>query len=91
LLDIGPISSTADASRALRGVVNAHRAALASLDADDPLATRFRGAKARAEQALASLSSDLQGPGSMSPTATILPTAQRVIAEARLLREELCG
>jgi hypothetical protein len=91
LLDIGPISRTAEASRALRGAVNADRAALASLDADDPLAARFRGAKATAEQALASFSSDPLRSGSMSPTTTLLPTAQRVIAETRSLRKDLCG
>jgi len=54
LLDIGPISRATEAALALRGAINADRAALATLDADDPLAARFRGAKARAEQALAS-------------------------------------
>jgi hypothetical protein len=81
----------AAASRALRDAVAADRQALATLDGDDPLATRFRGAKARAEQALASFTRDSLDSLSMSPGATILPTARRVVAETRSLRKELCG
>jgi hypothetical protein len=91
LLDLGPISRATEAALALRGAINADRAALATLDADDPLAARFRGAKARAEQALASFTGDPLRAGSMSPSTTVLPTARRVVAESRSLRRELCG
>jgi hypothetical protein len=48
-------------------------------------------AKARAEQALASFTGDPFRAGTMSPAATILATARRVVAETRALRAELCG
>jgi hypothetical protein len=75
----------------LRDVVAGNRAALKTLDADEPHAARFRGARARAEQALASFTRDSLDSLSMSPSATILPTARRVVAETRSLRRELCG
>lgn len=81
----------AGATRALRAVIEADRAALATLGADDPLAAGFRGAKARAEQALASFTRDSLDSLSMSPSATILPTARRAVAETRALRAQLCG
>ncbi|MGE5272374.1 MAG: hypothetical protein ACM3QU_01185 [Verrucomicrobiota bacterium] len=90
-LDIPAVTRAADASRALRSAVAADRAALDVLAAGDPLAARFRGAKARAEQALASFTGDPLRSGSMSPSATVLPTAQRVVAETHALRAELCG
>ncbi|HEY7604312.1 MAG TPA: hypothetical protein VH760_08610 [Gaiellaceae bacterium] len=89
-LDVRPAVTAASASRVLRRVVAADRAALETLDPDDPLAAGFRGAKARAEQALASFTRDSLGSLSMSPSATILPTARRVVAETRSLRERLC-
>jgi len=61
------------------------------LDAGNPLAARFRGAKARAEQALAAFTGDPLQAGSMSPSATVLATARRVVAETRSLRAELCS
>ena len=79
------------ASRVLRQVVAADRSALATLDAGDPLSARFRGAKARAEQALASFDRDSLDSLSMSPSATIVPTTRRIVAETRSLRERLCG
>jgi hypothetical protein len=85
------VTKPVDASRALRSAVAADQAALDALAADDPLAARFRGAKARAEQALASFTGDPLRAGSMSPSATVLPTARRVVAESRSLRSELCG
>ena len=75
----------------LRHVAAVDLAALDTLDRDDPLAARFRGARARAQQALASFTRDSLDSLSMSPTATILPTARRVVAETRSLRRELCG
>jgi hypothetical protein len=75
----------------LRRVVAAERAALGTLDADDPLAARFRGAKKRAEQALASFTRDPLDSLSMSPGATTVPTARRIVLETRSLREQLCG
>jgi hypothetical protein len=90
-LDIQAVTRAADASRALRSVVVADRAALEVLGADDPLRTRFRGAKLRAEQALASFTGDPLRAGSMSPSATVLRTARRLVAETRALRSELCG
>jgi hypothetical protein len=90
-LQVVPPTTSADASRALRSVISADLAALDVLDADDPLAARFRGVRVRAEQALASFAGDPLESGSMSPTATILPTAQRVVAETRSLRSELCS
>ena len=80
-----------EATRALRSAVAADRAALEVLDAGNPLVARFRGAKARAEQALASFTGDPLRAGSMSPSATVFPTARRVVAETRSLRAELCG
>lgn len=90
-LDIAPVSQAGGATRALRAAIAADQAAIAALEPADPLATRFRGAKARAEQALLSFSGDPLRSGSMSPTATILPTARRVVEETRSLRSELCG
>jgi len=90
-LDLPAVTKPSEASRALRGAVAADKAALDALAGDDPLAARFRGARARAEQVLASFTGDPLRAGSMSPTATILPTTQRVIAETRSLRAELCG
>jgi hypothetical protein len=90
-LDIAPVSRRSEASRALRSAIAADQAALDALDASDPLAARFRGAKARAEQALASFTGDALRSGSMSPSTTILPTARRVIAETHGLRRRLCG
>jgi hypothetical protein len=78
------------AIRILRSAITADQAALDALDTDDPLAARFRGAKAKAEQALASFSGDALRSGSMSPTATILPTSRRVIRETRSLLAALC-
>jgi hypothetical protein len=86
-LEVAPVSRPADATKVLRSVIAADQAALDALDASDPLAARFRGAKAKAEQALASFTGDQL---SMSPRVTILPTAQRVVAETRLLRRQLC-
>jgi hypothetical protein len=88
---VQPAANAADAGRTLREVVAADRQALATLDPGDPLAGRFRGAKARAEQALASFTRDSLDTLSMSPTATILPTARRLVAETRSLRNDLCG
>jgi len=78
------------ASRVLREVVDAERAALETLDVDDPLAARFRNARAKAEQALASFTRDTADSLSMSPSATIVPTARRMVTETRLLRSQLC-
>ena len=89
-LDFRAATTAAGASRTLRAAIAADAAALRSLDADDPLAARFRGAKARAEQALASFDRDSLDSLSMSPGATILPTARRLVAEARTLRRLLC-
>lgn len=89
-LDFRAATTAAEASRTLRAAIAADAAALRSLDADDPLAARFRGAKARAEQALASFDRDSLDSLSMSPGATILPTARRLVAEARTLRRLLC-
>jgi len=75
----------------LRRVAAGDLAALETLDADDPLAARFRGARARARQALTSFTRDSLDSLSMSPSATILPTARRVVAETRSLRREFCG
>jgi hypothetical protein len=47
-------------------------------------------AKARAEQALASFTGDPFRARTMSPTATILATARRVVDETLVLRRELC-
>ena len=83
-----------DASRAtgtLRTVIAADQKAIDVLDAGDPLVARFRGAKARAERALKAFSGDPLRSGSMSPTATILVTTQRVVGETKSLRSELCG
>jgi hypothetical protein len=74
----------------LRHVVAADRAALETLDADDPLAARFRGAKTRAEQVLAAFTGDPLRSRTMSPTATILPTTRRLVAETRVLRRQFC-
>jgi hypothetical protein len=71
-------------------VVAADRQALATLGPDDPLAARFRGAQARAEQALAAFTRDSLDTLSMSPSTTVLPTARRLVAEARTLRRLLC-
>jgi hypothetical protein len=71
-------------------VIAADQMAIDALDSGDPLVARFRGAKARAEQALSAFSGDPLRSGSMSPTATIVPTAQRVIAETRALRLDFC-
>jgi hypothetical protein len=90
-LDFRAPTTAAGASRTLRGAIAADAAALRSLDADDPLAARFRGAKARAEQALASFDRDSLDSLSMSPAATILPTARRLVAQTRTLRQQLCG
>jgi hypothetical protein len=90
-LDVQPVATATSASRMLRKVVAADRAALETLDAGDPLAARFRGAGARAEQALASFTRDSLESLSMSPSATILPTARRVVSETRSLRKQLCG
>jgi hypothetical protein len=89
-LDIAPVSQASGATRALRAAIAADEAAIAALEPGDPLTARFRGAKTRAEQALASFSGDPLRSGSMSPTATILPTARRVVDETRSLRSELC-
>src|SRR5439155_12108484 len=67
-LDIPPVTNAAGATRTLRGAIAADEAALYVLDAGDPLAARFRGAKARAEQALASFTGDPLRSGSMSLT-----------------------
>ena len=74
----------------LRHVVAADRAALETLSADDPLAARFRGAKTRAEQALAAFTGDPLRSRTMSPSATILPTTRRLVAETRVLRRQFC-
>lgn len=79
-----------EAAGALRGAIAADDAALAALDRDDPLAARFRAAKARAEQALRSFTGDPLRSGSMSPTATILSSARRAVGETRALRRQLC-
>jgi hypothetical protein len=89
-LDVRPAATAAAASRTLRDVVAADRRALATLDPNEPLAARFRGAKARAERALASFTRDSLGSLSMSPAATILPTARRLVAETHALRGDLC-
>jgi hypothetical protein len=81
----------AQAAKALRSAIAVDRAALAALDDADPLAARFRGARARAEQALGTFTGDPLRSGSMSPTATILMSARRVVAETRALRGELCS
>jgi hypothetical protein len=91
VLDIAPVSRPADASRVLRNAIAADQAALDVLDPTDPLAARFRGAKAKAEQALAAFSGDPLRSGTMSPTATILITTHRVIAETQALRRRFCG
>jgi len=72
-------------------VIAADQQAIDALDQGDPLASRFRGAKARAAQVLSSFSSDPLRSGSMSATATILPATQRVVEETRTLRSVLCG
>jgi len=89
-LDIAQVSSAALATRALRSVIAADQRAIDALDRSDPLVSRFRGAKVRAGQVLASFSSDPLRSGSMSATATILPATQRVVAETQSLRSELC-
>ena len=89
-LDVRTAATAEAASRVLRQVVDAQRAALETLDADDPLAARFRGAKTRAEQALAAFTGDPLRSRTMSPTATILPTARRLVAETRSLRTQFC-
>jgi hypothetical protein len=78
------------AADALRSAIAVDRAALDALDDADPLAARFRGARARAEQALGSFTGDALRSGSMSPTATILMSARRAVGETRALRDELC-
>jgi hypothetical protein len=88
---VRPATNAADAGRTLRDVVAADRQALATLDPGDPLAGRFRGAKAMAEQALASFTRDSLDTLSMSAAATILPTARRMVAETRSLRKDFCG
>ena len=90
-LDIAPVSQASGATRALRAAIAADQVAIDALDVDDPLTARFRGAKVRAEQALSSFSGDPLGSGSMSPTATILPVTQRVVAETHSLRRALCS
>jgi hypothetical protein len=82
--------SRAKAAEALRSAVAVDRAALDSLDDSDPLAARFRGARVRAEQALATFTGDALRSGSMSPTATILMSARRAVDETRALRDEFC-
>ena len=89
-LDVHPPAQAAAASGTLRDVIAADRRALAALDATDRLAARFRGAKVRAEQALASFTRDSLDTLSMSSGATILPTARRIVAETRSLRRKLC-
>jgi len=89
-LDFRAPTTAARASRTLRAAIAADAAALRTLDADDPLAARFRGAKARAAQALVSFDRDSLDSLSMSPGATILPTARRLVAEAQTLRRLLC-
>lgn len=71
-------------------MIAADQMAIDALDSGDPLVARFRGAKARAEQALKAFSGDPLRSGSMSPTATILVTTQRVVGETHSLRSELC-
>jgi hypothetical protein len=90
-LDVAPVSQAAAAGRTLRNVIAADQAAIDALEPDDPLVARFRGAKARAEEALTSFSGDPLSSGSMSPAATILVTTQRVVGETQSLRSELCG
>ena len=85
------MSQAAAASRTLRNVIGADQKAIDALDPGDPLVARFRGAKARAEQALTAFSGDPLRSGSMSPTATILVTTQRVVGETQSLRSELCS
>jgi hypothetical protein len=89
-LDLRVATTSAGASGTLRAAIAADQAALQSLDADDPLAARFRGAKTRAEQALAAFDRDALDSLSMSPGATILPSARRLVAEAQTLRRLLC-
>jgi hypothetical protein len=84
-------ASRAEAAGALQQAIAADHAALDVLDAADPLAARFRGAKARAEQALRSFTGDPLRSRTMSPTATILMSAQRVVGETRALRRQLCS
>jgi hypothetical protein len=84
-------ASRAAAAGALQQAIAADRAALDVLDDADPLAARFRGAKAKAEQALRSFTGDPFRSRTMSPTATILMSAQRVVGETRALRRQLCS
>jgi hypothetical protein len=86
-----PVTRPSEATRALRSAVAADQAALDVLDAGDTVAARFRSAKARAAQALASFTGDPLRAGSMSPSATLLATARRVVAETRSLRRQFCG
>jgi hypothetical protein len=90
LPDIAPFTHAADAQRALGRVIDADRAALDGLGADDPLAADFRGALTRAERALASVAVDPLRSGTMSPTATIVPAAHRSVEEMRSLYARLC-
>jgi len=83
-------ASRPEAATALRKAIAADQAALDALDAADPLAARFRGAKARAEQALAAFTGDPLRSRTMSPTATILTTTRRLVAETRVLRRQFC-
>lgn len=83
--------SRAEATDALRSAIAVDRAALDALDDSDPLAARFRGARARAEQALGTFTGDPLRSVSMSPSATILMSARRAVAETRALRGELCS
>jgi hypothetical protein len=80
-----------DAGPALRAVVAAERAALDTVGGDDPLAGRLRGAIAAAQRALSSVAADPLRSRSMSPTATVVPAANRSIAAARTLADELCA
>jgi hypothetical protein len=84
-------ASRPEAAAALRNAIAADQAALDALDAADSLAARFRGAKARAEQALRSFTGDPLRSRTMSPTANILTNAQRVVGETRALRRQLCS
>src|SRR5262249_41511329 len=72
-LDVAPVSNASLGMRTLRNGIAGDQKAIDALDENDPLASRFRGARARAAQVLSSFSSDPLRSGSMSPTATILP------------------
>jgi hypothetical protein len=85
------VRRASDAAPALRAVIAAERSALQTVGPSDPQAGRLRTSIAAAQRILASIAADPLRSRTMSPLRTVVPAANRSIAGARTLANDLCA